>query len=234
MDSMVHVANVLYLTSFMMRDILRLRVLTVTAMEINAELQPWLAVQQTGWDFGYRFEIGGEIEESAKSQKSIAVKLPIAGLIIVLLLVAQFNSLRRPLIVLASIPLALIGVVIGLLVARSYFGFMTMLGVIALAGVVINNAIVLLDRIRIEETQHRREPQEAVLEAAQRRLRPILLTTTTTVGGLFPLWLGGGLMFEPMAIVIIFGLAFATVLTLGFVPIMYSLLYRVSFKKYSY
>ena len=155
-------------------------------------------------------------------------------LIIVLLLVAQFNSIRRPLIVLVTIPLGLIGVVIGLLVARSYFGFMTMLGVISLAGIVINNAIVLLDRIRIEETENHRSPAEAVLAAAQRRLRPILLTTATTMGGLLPLWLGGGLMFEPMAIAIIFGLAFATVLTLGFVPIMYSLLFRVSFKKYSY
>ncbi len=206
----------------------------VTAMEVNAELEPWLAEQQTGWDYGYRYEIGGEVEESAKSQTSIAVKVPIAALIIVLLLVAQFNSLRRPLIVLVTIPLGLIGVVIGLLVARSYFGFMTMLGVIALAGIVINNAIVLLDRIRIEETENHRAPAEAVLAAAQRRLRPILLTTATTVGGLLPLWLGGGLMFEPMAIAIIFGLAFATVLTLGFVPIMYSLLFRVSFKGYSY
>ena len=73
-----------------------------------------------------------------------------------------------------------------------------------------------------------------MIEAAQRRLRPILLTAATTVGGLLPLWLGGGAMWEPMAIAIIFGLAFATVLTLGFVPIMYSLLFRVSFKGYSY
>ena len=207
---------------------------SVTAMEVNAELESWLEEQQTGWDLGYRYEIGGEVEESAKSQTSIAVKLPIAGLIIVLLLVAQFNSLRRPLIVLVTIPLGLIGVVIGLLVTRSYFGFMTMLGVISLAGIVINNAIVLLDRIRIEETQNQRAPAEAVLEAVQRRLRPILLTTATTVGGLLPLWLGGGLMFEPMAIAIIFGLAFATVLTLGVVPLLYSLLFRVSFKDFRY
>ncbi|MDX1500592.1 MAG: efflux RND transporter permease subunit, partial [Woeseiaceae bacterium] len=149
--------------------------------------------------------------------------------IIVLLLVAQFNSFRRPLIILMTIPLSIIGVVFGLLVADSYFGFMTLLGIISLAGIVINNAIVLLDRIRIEQEENGLAPDQAVLEAAQQRLRPILLTTATTVGGLLPLWIGGGPMWEPMAIAIIFGLVFATVLTLAVVPILYSLLYRVRF-----
>jgi multidrug efflux pump subunit AcrB len=152
-------------------------------------------------------------------------KLPIAGLIIVLLLVGQFNSIRKPLIILITIPMGIIGVVIGLLVARSFFGFMTLLGIIALSGIVINNAIVLLDRIRIEIEDHGRPANDAIIEAAQRRLRPILLTTITTMGGLVPLWLGGGPMWEPMAVSIIFGLAFATVLTLGFVPVLYSLFY---------
>jgi multidrug efflux pump subunit AcrB len=97
---------------------------------------------------------------------------------------------------------------------------------------VINNAIVLLDRIRIEMDEHGLDPAHAVLEAAQRRLRPILLTTLTTLGGLLPLWLGGGPMWSSMAIAIIFGLAFATVLTLGVVPILYSLFYRVSFREF--
>jgi multidrug efflux pump subunit AcrB len=132
--------------------------------------------------------------------------------------------------VLATIPLGLIGVVIGLLLLDSYFGFMTLLGVVSLAGIVINNAIVLLDRIRIEQEEFGRGPQAAIIEASQRRLRPILLTTATTVGGLIPLYLGGGPMYEPMAIAIMFGLLFATVLTLGFVPVMYSVLYRVSFR----
>jgi multidrug efflux pump subunit AcrB len=161
-------------------------------------------------------------------------KLPIAGLIIVLLLVGQFNSIRKPLIILITIPMGIIGLVIGLLVARSFFGFMTLLGIIALSGIVINNAIVLLDRIRIEIEDHGRPANDAIIEAAQRRLRPILLTTITTMGGLVPLWLGGGPMWEPMAVSIIFGLAFATVLTLGFVPVLYSLFYRVSFRDYRY
>jgi multidrug efflux pump subunit AcrB len=202
----------------------------VTALEVNRQIVPWLEDESRAWPLGYQWELGGEMEASVESQASIGEKLPIAFLIIILLLVGQFNSIRRPAIVLATIPLGLIGVVIGLLLLDSYFGFMTLLGVVSLAGIVINNAIVLLDRIRIEQEEFGRGPQAAIIEASQRRLRPILLTTATTVGGLIPLYLGGGPMYEPMAIAIMFGLLFATVLTLGFVPVMYSVLYRVSFR----
>ena len=109
---------------------------------------------------------------------------------------------------------------------------MTLLGIISLAGIVINNGIVLLDRIRIERQEKALPAADAILEASQRRLRPILLTTATTVGGLLPLWFGGSPMYVPMAIAIIFGLIFATVLTLGLVPVLYSLFFRVSFKNY--
>jgi len=202
---------------------------STTAAEITAELRRWLEVESAGWGPGYSWELGGVAESSSKANRSIAEKLPIAGMIIVLLLVAQFNSVRRPLIILITIPLGVIGVVAGLLLARSYFGFMTLLGVISLAGIVINNAIVLLDRIRLEIEDNGRTPQDAILESAQRRLRPILLTTCTTVGGMLPLWWGGGAMWEPMAISIIFGLIFATALTLGVVPVLYSVFFRVSF-----
>ena len=84
-------------------------------------------------------------------------------------------------------------------------------------------------KTKIEIEENELSPADAVLESAQRRLRPILLTTATTIGGLIPLWLGGGPMWEPMAVSIIFGLLFATMLTLGVVPILYSLFYRVSF-----
>ena len=201
----------------------------VTAAEVNGAIEPWLAEQQASWPFGFVWEFGGEAESSGKANASIAAKLPVGVLIIVLLLVSQFNSMRRPLIILLTIPLSIIGVVFGLLVANSYFGFMTLLGVISLAGIVINNAIVLLDRIRIECEENGRPAHEAIIEAAQQRLRPILLTMATTIGGLLPLWIGGGPMWEPMAIAIIFGLLFATVLTLGVVPILYSLMYRVRF-----
>ena len=206
----------------------------VTAPAITTPLAAWLEKEQASWPPGYFYELGGELEESAKSQKAISDKLPYAGLFIVILLVAQFNSFRRPLIIVMTIPLALVGVVIGLLAAKSYFGFMTLLGLISLAGIVINNAIVLLDRIAIEINDNGREPPHAIIEAAQRRLRPILLTTVTTVGGLLPLWLGGGPMWESMAIAIIFGLIFATLLTLGVVPVLYALFFRVSFKGFEY
>ncbi len=202
----------------------------VTAAEVTAVLEPWLESEARSLAPGYGFELGGENESSGEANASIAAKLPVAGLIIVLLLVSQFNSVRRPLIILITIPLGVIGVVVGLLVARSYFGFMTLLGIISLAGIVINNAIVLLDRIRIEIEENGLEPPRAIVESAQKRLRPILLTTCTTIGGMIPLWLGGGAMWEPMAIAIIFGLAFATLLTLGVVPILYSLFFRVSFE----
>ncbi|MEJ2084779.1 MAG: efflux RND transporter permease subunit [Acidobacteriota bacterium] len=200
------------------------------ASTVNRQIEPWLEAESRDWPLGYSWEVGGEEEASRTANESIMAQLPIAGLLIVLLLVSQFNSLRRPLIILITIPLGMIGVVIGLLVMRSYFGFMTLLGVISLAGIVINNAIVLLDRIRIEIDDNGLEPQRAVIESAQRRLRPILLTTVTTLGGLIPLYLGGGPMYQPMAVAIMWGLIFATLLTLGVVPILYSVFFRVSFR----
>ena len=201
----------------------------VTANEVIGELQPWLESESDDWGLGASWEFGGEFETSIEANQSIGAKVPVAMLIIVVLLVGQFNSLRRPLIILVTIPLGIIGVVVGLIVMRSYFGFMTLLGIISLSGIVINNAIVLLDRIKTEIEENGLEPPQAVVESAQRRLRPILLTTFTTLGGLIPLYLGGGPMWEPMAVAIMFGLLFATLLTLGFVPVLYSLLFGVKF-----
>jgi len=206
----------------------------VTAAEAMSALEPWVEQQSDTWPLGFSHEFGGELEASGEGNQSIGEKLPIAGLAIILLLVGQFNSIRRPLIILLTIPLGLIGVVIGLLLTGSYMGFMTFLGIISLAGIVINNAIVLLDRIKIEIEQNGLPENRAVIEAAQRRLRPILLTTVTTVGGLIPLWLGGGVMFEPMAIAILFGLIFATALTLGVVPVLYSIFFRVSYRGFQW
>ncbi|MFQ5935912.1 MAG: efflux RND transporter permease subunit [Acidiferrobacterales bacterium] len=206
----------------------------VTATEVTDQLVPWLDREKANWGHGYSYELGGEHETSGKANASIAEQLPVAGIIILLLLVGQFNSIRRPIIILTTIPLALIGVVVGLLALRSYFGFMTLLGIISLAGIVINNAIVLLDRIRIEIQDNGLERPRAIVEATQRRLRPILLTTATTVTGLTPLYVGGGPMWEPMAITIMFGLLFSTVLTLGVVPVLYSRFFHVSFKGFKY
>ena len=206
----------------------------VTPTQVVAQLRPWLAAEQEAWPLGYLSEFGGEEESSVRANQAIGEKMPIGGLIILLLLILQFNSVRRTAIILMTIPLGLIGVVIGLLAANSYFGFMTLLGIIALAGIVINNAIVLIDRIGIERDQNGLDAPRAIVEAAQRRFRPILLTTATTIAGLLPLWFGGGPMYEPMAITIIFGLLFATMLTLGVVPVLYSVFFRVRFNTFSY
>ena len=206
----------------------------VTAFDVIAELEPWLEEQKKEWGIGYRYEFGGEVEGSGKANASIGEKLPIAGMVILILLVWQFNSLRKPAIVLATILFALVGVGIGLVVMDSYFGFMTLLGVVSLAGIVINNGIVLIDRIDIERTENGLSPPHAVIQAAQQRFRPIMLTTATTIASLIPLYAGGEAMWQPLAVAIMFGLAFSTMLTLGFVPLMYSLFFRVSFKDFVY
>ncbi|MGI9304105.1 MAG: efflux RND transporter permease subunit, partial [Gammaproteobacteria bacterium] len=201
----------------------------VTATQLNSEFLPWLAEQSKGWPRRYQYEIGGESETSGDANEAIAAKLPIAGMIILLLLVAQFNNVRKPLIILMTIPLGLIGVVYGLLIAKSIFGFFTILGLISLSGIVINNAIVLIDRINIEINENGLSPADAIFSACKQRLRPILLTTATTIGGMLPLWISRDPMFETMSVSIIFGLLFATLLTLLVVPVLYSILFRVKF-----
>ena len=198
-----------------------------TATEGFNAISPRLEQQAEQWPFGFRYELGGDAESSKKGNQSIADKLPIAAFIILFLLVAQFNSIRKSVIILTTIPLGLIGVTAGLLIGNSFFGFMTLLGIISLAGIVINNAIVLLERIQLEIDELGLPPYEAIISAAQKRFRPILLTTATTVLGLIPLYLGGGEMWEPMAIAIMAGLLFSTLLTLGVVPVMYALLFRI-------
>ena len=200
-----------------------------TAAEVVEVLVPWLEGEAASWPAGHAFEIGGETEESDEANAAIAAELPMAGMFILLLLVWQFNSLRRPVIILATIPLGLVGVTFGLLIVNSSFGFFTILGLISLSGIIINNAIVLLDRIAIEIREFGRSEPDAIMTACQQRMRPILLTTATTVLGMTPLLWGGTAMFKPMAITIIFGLAFATMLTLLVVPVLYAMLFRVSF-----
>lgn len=204
------------------------------AIDIASQMETWLKEESKTWPIGYKYEQGGELESSGDAQKSIGATLPTVGLIIILLLVGQFDSFRRPAIILLTIPLGLIGVLVGLFITQQPLGFMAFLGIVSLSGIVINNAIVLIDRIKIEIEENGLEPQRAIIEAAQRRLRPILLTTATTVGGLVPLWLGGGALFSAMAVAILFGLLFATVLTLGVVPVLYRLFFSVKFKNYVY
>ena len=202
----------------------------VTAADRMVILEPWLAQQRSIWGPNINIELGGESESSGDANEAIAAKLPIAGFIILLLLIAQFNSVRKSVIILMTIPLGLIGVVSSLLVGQSFFGFMTLLGIVSLAGIVINNAIVLLERIGLELAAGESH-LNAILNAAVQRSRPIVLTTATTVLGLLPLYLGGGEMWEPMALAIMGGLLVSTVLTLGVIPVLYATLYGVNGQK---
>jgi multidrug efflux pump subunit AcrB len=204
------------------------------ASDVLTEIQPRIAqlTHSDQWPRGYRVEYGGEQEETVKAKASIYTGLPLAMALILLTLVAQFNSLRRTLIVLLSIPPMLVGVTFGLHVSDAPIGFMAMLGMISLMGIIINNAIIFLDQLDIESTRH--TPQDAIVVAAQRRLRPILMTACTTIIGLIPLSLQGGEMWRPMANTLIFGLAFATFVTLGIAPVLYSIFFRTNFKGYKY
>jgi multidrug efflux pump subunit AcrB len=199
---------------------------------IMATLLPWLDDQKNSWGEGYTYTIGGDAEKTAENMGAVFKFLPLSIFIIVLLLIIQFNSYRKMTMTVATIPLGVIGMVLGLFIFRTPFGFMAFLGVISLAGIVINNAIVLIDRIEIEEKELKRKPQDAIIGACLQRFRPILLATFTTVLGLIPLYLGGGEIWEPMAVTIMIGLLFGTVITLVFIPSFYSVLYKVSFKGY--
>jgi multidrug efflux pump subunit AcrB len=131
-------------------------------------------------------------------------------------------------IIFGTIPLLLIGAALGLFTMGANFGFMVILGLYALAGIIINNAIVLIDRIDIEREEGGEETAtEAVISASVRRLRPILMTTVTTILGLLPLIVTHDALFYGMASVIAFGLLVGTVLTLGVVPVLYSLFFRL-------
>jgi multidrug efflux pump subunit AcrB len=202
----------------------------VNAFATTNALIPWLDEQAATWPAGAYYEVGGEMESSNKANEALFSLVPVVLAIMVILLVMQFNSIRRMAIIMLTIPLGIIGATVGLLISGYPFTFFAILGVYSLAGIIINNAIVLIDRIRIEIDDNGLEPAPAIVAAARARLRPILLTTTTTVGGLIPLWAFGGPLWAPMAVTIIFGLLFATLLTLGVVPLLYAIFFRVSFK----
>ena len=200
------------------------------ASDVLAEIQPILNEMRSAqnWPAGYRIEIGGESEESGKSQKNLAAVMPIAMAMLSLILIVQFNSLRRFAIIMLTIPPMMIGVVPGLLLTGSTFGFMTLLGMIALLGIIVNNAILLIDEIdvKIEESL---PLTEAIVVACRARLRPILLTTCTTVIGLLPLAISGGGMWSSMAYAMMFGLSFAAALTLLLCPSLFYLLFRKTY-----
>jgi multidrug efflux pump subunit AcrB len=194
------------------------------ASEIFAALTPTLEAM----DFPkhHFWELGGELEDSAKAQKNLAKwMLPCFGGI-VFLLVWQFNSIRRAAIIILTMPLVIVGAVVGLLVMQADFGFMVILGLLALAGSIVNNGIVMIDKIE-ENRRDGQTPYDAVINSAVSRFRPILLSVSTTMLGFSPLIINRDPLFYGMASVMFFGLGIGSLFTLNYVPALYSIFFRV-------
>ncbi len=173
---------------------------------------------------GYEFVFGGEYEEQQEAFQQMTFAAILALILVYMVMAAQFESLRDPLIILFSVPLALIGIVLMLFMTETTFNIQAFLGVIVLVGIVVNNAIVLLDYTNRLRRDERWDLREAVITAGSRRLRPILMTTITTILGLAPMALGlgeGGELQAPMARVVIGGLATSTLITLVVIPVIY-------------
>jgi len=179
---------------------------------------------------GVELKIGGAASEAGDANEAVFTALPIGLLLLLIFLMWQFNSFRLVAIILATVPLAAVGVIPGLMLAGQPFNFTAMLGVIALVGIVVNNAIVLID-VAERERSDGASLAEAVQNAVQRRTRPILLTTLTTIVGLLPLTITQSTLWPPMAWAIISGLISSTALTLLVIPVLYRLAMRFEWKK---
>ena len=194
---------------------------TLTAGDLLSFIQGRLqALDLSG---GFHIDIGGEIQKSAETNGKLAAGIPTALAVMVIAIILQFNSFRRTLLTFMTIPLILVGIPFGLMATGQPLSFFGTLGIISLAGIIINNAIVLIDQIDIERS--RLAMREAIVAASQKRLRPILLTSATTVLGLAPMAITGGALWQPMAVLMMSGLAVASLLTLLFVPAGYFLLF---------
>lgn len=169
----------------------------------------------------YSLEDGGSVEKTQESGEKLRVAFTISVALILITLICQYNSFAMPVLVLLSVPLSLVGALVGLFVTGWPLGFMPSLGILALAGIVINNAIILFDTI---ETNIKEgvPVHEAIAAAGAARMRPIMLSMLTTVGGLVPLALFGGPMWAGMAWAMVFGLVISTAMTLLVTPTVYS------------
>ena len=194
----------------------------VEAYELQARVQA--AIEAIELPEGYRFEWGGEYEGSVDGQTNVNAMVPIGMILTVIILVALFNGLRQPLIIFATVPLCIVGVTAGLLLTAQPFGFMALLGVLSLQGMLIKNGIVLVDQIEagIKDGLDR---HDAVVQGAVGRLVSIVVGALTTALGLIPLLFDP--FFGPMAIAIMGGLMFGTVLTLIVLPLLYTIVFRV-------
>jgi len=177
---------------------------------------------------GYMLEWGGEYESSGKAQKALGQGLPLGFLVMFIISVLLFGRARQPLIIWLVVPMAIVGVVAGLLLADLPFGFMSLLGFLSLFGMLIKNAIVLLEEIDLQIAEGKIAAQ-AIVEASLSRLRPVSLAAITTILGVMPLIADP--FFADMSVTIMGGLAFATLLTLIAVPVLYSIFYKIKVSK---
>lgn len=191
---------------------------------VAARLWPQMAKLQAQMEPGYRLEIAGATEESATAQASINANMPVLILIILTLLMLQLRSFSRTVLVFLTAPLGLIGAAMTLLAFQAPFGFVATLGVIALAGMIMRNSVILVDQIE-RDIAAGRPRWESVVEAAVRRFRPIMLTAAAAILAMIPLT--RSIFWGPMAVAIMGGLLVATVLTLLFLPALYAAWFRV-------
>jgi multidrug efflux pump subunit AcrB len=175
---------------------------------------------------GYFIAWGGEAEDSSRAQAALAVSIPIFGALMILIVIALFNAVRQTLIIWLTVPLALIGVTVGLLVFGQPFGFMALLGMLSLVGMLVKNAIVLIDEI---DTQigTGKDRFQAVVDSGLSRMRPVSMAAATTILGMVPLLQDA--FFVSMAVTIMVGLGFATILTLVIVPVLYTIFFRIPY-----
>jgi multidrug efflux pump subunit AcrB len=195
----------------------------VLASEVLAGARP--VIDTLTLPAGYDVSYGGEIAIQTESFGHLSVGMIVSVLLIFLILLFQFQNLKDPLVVMVSIPLALFGAFFGLLITGNPFGFTAFMGLISLTGVVVRNAIILIDYIH-EKQAKGGTLEEAALEAGRRRLRPIFLTTISAAAGLTPMILSGSGLWSPLASVIAVGLMFSMVFTLIVVPVLYVLVNR--------
>lgn len=173
---------------------------------------------------GYLLEVGGTVEDSQRGQKSVNAGIPLFIVVVLTLLMLQLKSFSRSAMVFLTAPLGLIGVTLFLLIFRQPFGFVAMLGTIALAGMIMRNSVILVDQIE-QDISHGLDRWHAVIEATVRRFRPIVLTALAAVLAMIPL--SRSVFFGPMAVAIMGGLVVATALTLLFLPALYAAWFRV-------
>jgi multidrug efflux pump subunit AcrB len=196
----------------------------VQAPDVTSEILPKLQSIKDALPYGYRIETGGSIEESVKANAALAAVFPVMGVAMLALLMIQLQSFSRLALVFVTAPLGLIGATGALLLSNRPFGFVALLGLIALAGMIMRNTVILVDQIdRDIAAGHGR--YRAVIDATVRRARPVALTALAAILGMIPL--AGSLFWGPMAITIMGGLFVATVLTLLVVPALYAMWFRV-------